>query len=318
MKTKRYVVSIPEPCHEDWNKMTPDDKGRFCGSCAKSVFDFSNKSDDEIQSTLEDNKGTKLCGRFKTTQLNRPLNISVPYHLLPKNISPIRAFALSLFFVFGTTLFSCKTDNGQEVGEVSMDQTDNNYSTAGIMMVDTRYIDSLPIVDSIQLKVKESLEKPIEVQMVNGGIGYYEERITELNEITVVTGETMDYNTVGMMSIQIVPGEIIPIPTIDSTETAVVNDNTVIDAVKDFSLEAYPNPTDGKFNIAYTVLEKTSVSIFIFNLEGVLVKTIVPNQEQYEGKYILPTDISELANGTYIVQLANGTKTKTEKIVLSR
>ena len=83
-------------------------------------------------------------------------------------------------------------------------------------------------------------------------------------------------------------------------------------------MEAYPNPTDGKFNIAYTVLEKTSVSVLIYNLEGTLVKTIAPNQEQYEGKYILPTDISDLANGTYIVQLSNGNKTKTEKIILSR
>ena len=49
MKISNLIIRIPEPCHEDWNAMQPDAKGKFCGSCNKAVFDFSNKTDNEIK-----------------------------------------------------------------------------------------------------------------------------------------------------------------------------------------------------------------------------------------------------------------------------
>jgi len=45
---KQIQLSIPTPCHEDWDKMNPVEKGRFCDSCQKKVIDFSNMSDREI------------------------------------------------------------------------------------------------------------------------------------------------------------------------------------------------------------------------------------------------------------------------------
>jgi hypothetical protein len=32
---------ISNPCHEDWSKMTPDDRGRHCAACAKTVVDVT-------------------------------------------------------------------------------------------------------------------------------------------------------------------------------------------------------------------------------------------------------------------------------------
>ncbi|OIQ18084.1 MAG: hypothetical protein BM557_07660 [Flavobacterium sp. MedPE-SWcel] len=66
-------VIIPNPCHENWNKMTPVEKGRFCSSCQKKVHDFTNVSDKEIKSILNNDKST--CGRFRHDQLNRDLVI---------------------------------------------------------------------------------------------------------------------------------------------------------------------------------------------------------------------------------------------------
>ncbi|WP_298514559.1 carboxypeptidase-like regulatory domain-containing protein [uncultured Kordia sp.] len=71
MKHPELIVKIPEPCHEDWNKMSPTEKGRFCKVCTKEVVDFTAKSDEEIINHFS-NHGN-LCGRFQTTQLNRKL-----------------------------------------------------------------------------------------------------------------------------------------------------------------------------------------------------------------------------------------------------
>ena len=47
MKTS-ILLHIPEPCHENWDAMTPQDKGRHCQSCNKIVVDFSVMTDRQV------------------------------------------------------------------------------------------------------------------------------------------------------------------------------------------------------------------------------------------------------------------------------
>ena len=62
-------ISIPKPCHQDWNTMTPNEQGSFCGKCCKTVIDFSNKSNSEIKTILSEQADKKVCGRFMSNQL---------------------------------------------------------------------------------------------------------------------------------------------------------------------------------------------------------------------------------------------------------
>lgn len=70
---KSIQINIPQPCTEDWSKMTPEEQGRFCDSCQKCVVDFTGFTDEQLLNYLNKNKNLHLCGRFKSTQLNRTI-----------------------------------------------------------------------------------------------------------------------------------------------------------------------------------------------------------------------------------------------------
>lgn len=79
---KQMIVTLPEPCHENWEAMHEVEKGRFCMSCQKQVVDFSLMSDSEILHVISQSQGNG-CGRFSSEQLNRPLTeqkIQRPWH----------------------------------------------------------------------------------------------------------------------------------------------------------------------------------------------------------------------------------------------
>lgn len=79
---KKVHLTIPEPCHENWNQMTPQDKGRFCGSCQKQVVDFTTMTDQQlIRFFTEKKEEGSVCGRFHNDQLQR--DIITPRKTIP-------------------------------------------------------------------------------------------------------------------------------------------------------------------------------------------------------------------------------------------
>lgn len=110
---KQYKISIPEPCHENWDKMAPKDNGRFCLSCSKTVVDFSSMLPEEIQHYFIQNQNNKICGRFKKTQLDNII-IQIPNRVLYSQNHYHKIFLLALFIAMGTTLFSCTDKNGNK------------------------------------------------------------------------------------------------------------------------------------------------------------------------------------------------------------
>lgn len=110
---KKHKVSIPEPCHENWNKMTPKDNGRFCLSCSKTVIDFTTMLPDEIQHFFIQNQNNKICGRFRKSQLDS-VTIQIPSRVLYAQTNYYKMFLLALFVAMGTTLFSCQSKEGKK------------------------------------------------------------------------------------------------------------------------------------------------------------------------------------------------------------
>jgi hypothetical protein len=80
MKTN-VSLSIPEPCTENWDNFTTTSNGRHCGSCSKTVIDFTKMSDRQILEFLQ-SKPAHTCGRFRADQLKTYSN------QLPVKVNP--------------------------------------------------------------------------------------------------------------------------------------------------------------------------------------------------------------------------------------
>ncbi|TDX13984.1 hypothetical protein [Flavobacterium sp. S87F.05.LMB.W.Kidney.N] len=142
----KHKITVPKPCHENWNIMTPNDNGRFCISCSKTVVDFTSMLPDEIQSFFIRNQNKNVCGRFKKSQLDS-ITIQIPNRVLHSQTRYHKMFLLALFITMGTTLFSCQNKDGKKqkiqnvevvkdtttelvtlVGEVPLDPNDSIHS----------------------------------------------------------------------------------------------------------------------------------------------------------------------------------------------
>ncbi len=101
-------ISIPTPCQQDWSAMTPNEQGRHCTSCAKTVVDFTSMSDEAIKHFFINKKEEKVCGRFKNEQLQR-IVIELPHNIFYLAMPGWKQFLVASLIVFSTTLFSCDT-----------------------------------------------------------------------------------------------------------------------------------------------------------------------------------------------------------------
>jgi hypothetical protein len=110
--------TIPKPCHENWSAMTPNEQGRFCSQCSKSVTDFTQMSNDEIIIYLKTNKNFQVCGRFRNDQLEEKTLVSIPKKVLYSQTKFINIFLLALLVTMGSMLFSCKEED-HVVGEIA-------------------------------------------------------------------------------------------------------------------------------------------------------------------------------------------------------
>lgn len=97
-------ISINNPCHENWDAMTPNEKGAFCLSCQKTVVDFSKKTLKEIKDFFAEVPQTEsVCGRFEEDQLT---DMSFDdFHSNFKTWHYFQKAAVVMFFVFGLSLF---------------------------------------------------------------------------------------------------------------------------------------------------------------------------------------------------------------------
>lgn len=118
---KQLHLKIPEPCHEDWNTMTPVEKGRFCDSCQKQVVDFTGMSDEQVFAFFRKPATGSVCGRFMNDQLDRDI-------LMPRKRIPW----LKYFFQFTIPVFLTGLKTTAQ-GQVVLKRSTNEVCSKEIM-----------------------------------------------------------------------------------------------------------------------------------------------------------------------------------------
>jgi hypothetical protein len=99
------LFSIPQPCRENWNEMTPREQGAFCKTCSETVIDFTKLSDEEIKNYFLRHPEKKICGRFRNHQLSDSENL-LP-ELLTSSIPLWKKFLAAVFILFSGFLTGC-------------------------------------------------------------------------------------------------------------------------------------------------------------------------------------------------------------------
>lgn len=140
-----FKISIPNPCHAEWDKMIPVKMGKHCSDCNKTVIDFTKMPDQQIKDYFSNNK-QKVCGHFYKGQLTLNKNKYQSYltDLYCKAYLNLKykAFRLCVLLVLSAMLSmaGCHTPTIGEITERSERLTGDSIS---LQMVDSLMKDSL-------------------------------------------------------------------------------------------------------------------------------------------------------------------------------
>lgn len=149
-KCQLMEISIPTPCAEDWNKMTPSEKGRFCTNCQKQVINFKGMAPETIKHFLEAQTGS-VCGRFSTHQLE---TFNAAYQELPTP-SNIKQWTMATILAGMTTLTTIAQDvssvlptSSPIISQTAIMPVSNSQVTQTITTSDTSVVLKGQIIDA--------------------------------------------------------------------------------------------------------------------------------------------------------------------------
>jgi hypothetical protein len=163
-------ITIPKPCHENWDAMHPREQGRHCDACDKTVIDFTGKSEKEICEYFVEHAGTRICGHFRISQLHNTSRLHaflLQLHASASlNIKRHALRAIALFFIgmmmsmTGCSPKEIEPADAQLLGSVKKPvfkiRDSNDYTLDGEARVEYGSSTSLGVHTSATLGVQES------------------------------------------------------------------------------------------------------------------------------------------------------------------
>ncbi|MBI3718518.1 MAG: T9SS type A sorting domain-containing protein [Sphingobacteriales bacterium] len=325
------MITIPEPCHENWNNMTPVEQGRYCDVCSKEVKDFTAMNDEQMQSYL--NKTTdKVCGHFKASQINREL-ITAPREnglfkhlwklLLPGFFFAHKAFAQKTLpqnlqgkdsvvdythkrLVLGMVVKGIGIIPQEKGIKIITGKVIQKGSGDAISWVDIRIDDSVfcrtDVEGRFTLKIaKDKLNGTIKI----GAVGYVSQEL-KVKKIIEKEGQQIEIQLELAMS----GGISLVNPAVKKTNQQVVKKEMSVVKEKytvlNDKVKIYPNPVanGNTCSLQFNEVDKGEYTAILTNIDGRAVQQTtftVPDKN-----YVFHLDLNkEVSAGAYLLRIMN-------------
>ncbi len=331
---KALTLTIPEPCGEDFNAMTPVKGGKFCGSCEKTIVDFRTMNDYQILQFYKQNNG-KICGVFNHRQLNR----AMPFPLERKpsrNWKAVAALATGLLFSGGlvgqTTAptvgkIAVATHTTNKPVKVEASTTPEKIISgvvkdqalgealigANIIIVGTTLGTSTDIDGHFELSIPANLvafELTITYTGFDSQTLLFNDKYPIPNHSIEVTLGTFDQPMI--MGIMIAP-DFEEAPTCGTDEMVELEDIPEItpdvvvekEIVVDQQMTVFPNPFVHNLKVSYDFAAKGDYLFNVYDMNGRLLFAKSYTLSKGEQTVELEMATKNLNHGVYILQLSD-------------
>lgn len=307
---KKIHLSIAKPCREDWNNMTPDDKGKFCAACQKSVIDFTNMSDRQIAEFFK-KPPQSVCGRVYNDQLNR--EIVIPKKRIPR-LKYFFQFTLPVFVLF---LKSCGVkDNTQ--GKIKVQAKVSNHISEPIATLGVMIQEIKPVKDTIHEIHEERFTKgemmgDVEVAIEEDTIKKQSDSLDEIQMekkpmdtvVVVAYPATMGKMTVGAVS------------SVCTSKSQTQKDSIKKETLsEEATFKVYPNPVKKGASLTIAFETESDYQLQFFSSSGQLILSQQNKTEKTSsGTIQIPSNI---ATGIYFLQIiAKNKQSKTTRVIVT-
>ena len=338
--SKKFQLRVPEPCHENWNKMTPVDKGRFCDSCQKAVVDFTGMSDAQLIAYFKKPSAGSVCGRFYNDQLERDFDMQrkrLPWlkyffqFAIPVFLTGFKSYSQGKPMLKENIVSVCADTSADKVilgslipltrskikGKV-IDEDGQGIPYATVVIKGTK---GGTISDSNGIFQLENPADEKKITITASCVGYTaaEKQINlRRNDFTEVTLTTNTF----------LSGEVVVTSTMCRTNrikmggaVSVKVERSYIQRVKDYfirdSLNVYPNPVKAgnEIKIGWEKTDIADHSIDLYNLQGQLIRSV---STEIGATTTINFRLPFVTPGTYMLRLTNKKTGKkyTEKIII--
>jgi len=288
-KSTMKHIGINEPCSENWNKMSPTEKGAFCQKCATQVYDFTQKSNEEIKQTLRSLIGQPVCGRITATQ-----ETTLNAEFIAWSASSSRSFqsrmVFSLVVVFGLSLFSCTHEQDKKKIVALQERAMQAIQEQAVVEQPIEDDAPKPIVAPVvaeQLPFVLELPEPIElteVQLVEP----FTKELPEIDEVDRGYAGGISYNR---HYERFLLDEATPLQELDE------NNRPFPTA---FASLVYPNPVSTTTTFELSIPEKTKCEIGLYDLNGKFIQHVYQGKIE-RGTFKKDLDLTNYTPGIYLI-----------------
>jgi CarboxypepD_reg-like domain/Secretion system C-terminal sorting domain len=341
---KKLQLQIAEPCHENWDGMTPAEKGKFCGSCQKEVVDFSNMSDQQLVAFFKKPSTGSLCGRFNSEQLNRDVEIprkripwlkyffqiAIPAFLLtikangqkgrPQIMGKIKPVCSRP--IMGDTIAvenekpvkPIETSAAKSIQGKIIDESGNPVAYATVMIKGTKTGVAADELGNFNIDIKNTGAKEMaDITLVVSSIGFELKEVAIDNKTSLIKVEMIQLRTAMQGEAVVTMGLVAtkktkPVPLFKKIfkDTAFVN----------FTVFPNPAPAGSVLNINWNKKQSGNYTAQLFSQSGNLIHA----QDLHidEKARVLNVQLPSVSAGSYFIKMTNKKTGKfvSEKIII--